>query len=110
MHIEGLTEMVKVEVVVDSTDITFVERLLQAEGVTGWTAVNGLAGFGHGGRHEGRLLFNETGGQSMLISVLPEGRLEGVLAGLRALFERRPGVMFVSPVFVSRAGYFGDGS
>lgn len=106
MQPHDLTPMVKVEVVVDAADLPLVEDLVRAEGATGWTSVPGLAGFGHGGRHEGRLLFNETGGQSMLITVVPEEHLDGLLSGLRALLATRPGVMFVSETHVSRPEYF----
>lgn len=107
--IEGLAPMVKIEVVVDAVDAEFVESLFRAEGATGFTAVEGLTGFGHGGRSQGRLVFNERGGQSLVITVLPEDRVDGVVSGLRAFFETRPGVMFVSPAWVSRPEYFGAG-
>lgn len=101
-----LTPMVKLEVVVDAADLSLVEDLVRAEGATGWTSMSGLAGFGHGGRHEGRLLFNESGGQAMLITVIPEESLDGLLGGLRALLVGRPGVLFVSDTYVSRPDYF----
>jgi len=107
--IEGLAPMVKIEVVVDAADAEFVESLVRAEGATGFTAVEGLTGFGHGGRSQGRLVFNERGGQSLVITVMPEDRVEGVVTGLRAFFETRPGVMFVSPVWVGRPEYFTPG-
>ncbi len=105
-HTYDLTPMVKLEVIVDASDLRLVEDLVRAGGATGWTSLSGLAGFGHGGRHEGRLLFNETGGQSMLITVVPEDRLEELLGGLRALLVGRPGVLFVSETNVSRPDYF----
>jgi len=103
---DALAPMVKIEVVVNASDTHFVEALVRAEGATGFTAVEGLTGFGHGGRHQGRLMFNETGGQSLVITVLPEDRLDGVVTGLRAFFETHPGVMFVSQTWVSRPDYF----
>lgn len=105
----GLTAMTKLEVVVDASDVGFVEELFTAEGVSGWTSLSGLSGFGHHGRHEGRLLFNEQSGPTMLVTVLPDSRLEGVLAGLRAFFDDHAGVMFVSDTFVSRPDYFTAG-
>jgi hypothetical protein len=39
--------------------------------------------------------------------VVPEEKVEPVLAGLRPLFDRYSGVMFVSDVAVSRREYFG---
>jgi len=98
--------MVKVEVIVNAADRSFVETLFRAEDVVGWTALPGLSGFGHGGRHEGRLLFNEQMGQTMLITVVPEAKLEGIVAGLRALLETHAGVLFVSDAYVSRPMYF----
>jgi PII-like signaling protein len=106
MEYPGLTPMVKVEVVVDAGDVDFVEQLLVAEGVTGWTAMPGIAGFGHHGRSEGRLLFNERSGPTMLVAVLGPEHLDGVVAGLRAWLEGHRGVLFVSQVLVSRPEYF----
>ncbi len=110
MMIDGLAPMVKIEVVVNASDASFVEALVRAEGATGFTAVDGLTGFGHGGRHAGRLVFNETGGQSLVMTVLPEDRIEGVVSGLRTFFDTHPGVMFVSQAWVSRPEYFTRGA
>ena len=43
----------------------------------------------------------------MIMAVVPEEKVEPVLAGLRPLFDRYSGVMFVSDVAVSRREYFG---
>jgi PII-like signaling protein len=106
MEHPGLTPMVKIEVVVDASDVDFVERLLAGEGVSGWTAMPGISGFGHHGRSEGRLLFNERTGPTMLVAVLAPEHLEGVVEGLRVWFADHPGVLFVSDVSVSRPEYF----
>ena len=98
--------MAKVEVVVRGTDASLVSNLLASSGVTGYTSVSGVSGFGHHGYHEGRLLFNETDSLALLIAVMPDEHLDAVLAGLRALFEDRSGVMFVSDTYVSRPDYF----
>ena len=108
MERAGLTRMVKVEVVVDADDVGFVEQLFTAEGVTGWTGLTGISGAGHHGRHDGRLLFNERSGPTMLVAVLPRERLDGVVAGLTEHFTDHAGVMFVSETWVSRPEYFGD--
>jgi hypothetical protein len=42
----------------------------------------------------------------MLITVVPTDRAEAIVDGLRKLLEERPGVMFISDVFVSRPEYF----
>lgn len=103
---EGLTPMVKIEIVVDASDAAAVERLLESQGATGWTAVPGLSGFGHHGRRQGRLLFNDTGGQTLMMTVVPSGLAEALVAGIQEILATRPGVMFVSEAYVSRPYYF----
>jgi nitrogen regulatory protein PII len=106
MSRDGLTRMTKVEIVVEGTEAAQVRTLLQEAGVTGYTAVSNVSGLGHRGYHEGRLLFNDQAALALLIAVAPDDRVDAVLAGLRTLFERRSGVMFVSDVWVSRAEHF----
>ena len=103
---EGLTAMVKIEIVVDAEDASAIERLLEGQGATGWSAVPGLAGFGHHGRRQGRTLFNDRGGQTLLMTVVPSGLVEPLVAGIQELLASRPGVMFVSEAYVSRPHYF----
>jgi len=43
----------------------------------------------------------------MIMTVVPEQKVEPILAGLRPLFDRHSGVMFVADVAVSRREYFG---
>ncbi|KAB1118766.1 DUF190 domain-containing protein [Micromonospora aurantiaca (nom. illeg.)] len=103
----GLTRMAKVEVVTRADDVDAVRTLLHASGVSGWTSLSGVSGFGHHGTHEGRLLFNDRAGLVMVIAVLPIERAEPVVVGLRDILAHRPGVMFVSEAWVSRPEYFG---
>ncbi len=102
----GLTSMTKVEVVVRGEDIPSVRELFTATGVSGFTGVSGVSGLGHDGYHEGRLLFNDQEPMTLLITVVPNDRVEALLAGLRTLFADRSGVLFVSEVYVSRPDYF----
>lgn len=101
-----LTPMTRVEVVINGEDAPIVTRLFSEVGATGFTAVPNVSGLGHGGYHQGRLLFNDRNGLSLLIVVLPEERVAALLAGLRALLEHRPGVFLVSETHVSRPEYF----
>jgi nitrogen regulatory protein PII len=103
---EGLTQMTKVEVVVDGSVAPQVLELFREAKVTGYTAVSNVSGLGHGGYHEGRLLFNDQSALSLLITVAPDERVDGLYAGLRTLLEGTSGVMFVSDVYVSRPEYF----
>jgi hypothetical protein len=51
-------------------------------------------------------MFNEMDSLVMLVTVVPQEKVEPILAGLQPIFDRYTGVMFVSDVSVSRAEYF----
>jgi nitrogen regulatory protein PII len=106
MSREGLAKMTKVEVVVSGGDVPAVRDLIEASGATGFTSVSGVSGLGHGGYHQGRLLFNEQDTLALLITVVPDDRASALLEGLRPLLEESSGVMFVSDTYVSRPEYF----
>jgi len=59
---------------------------------------------------EAHFMFSEQESLIMIMAVVPEEKVEPVLAGLRPLFDRHSGVMFVSDVAVSRRDYFGKKS
>ena len=101
-----LTKMARIEVVVDGEHVPTVRDLLLDAGATGYTALHGVAGFGHSGEHAGRLLFNDRNSLSMVISVVPIERVEAVVAGVRSLLDHHHGVVFVSETYVSRPEYF----
>ena len=90
---EGLTKMTKVEVVVSGSEAAAVRQLFEAVGATGFTSLSGVSGLGHGGYHQGRLLFNEQdGARALLISGgARRARRRGLLAGLRPLLEETLG-------------------
>jgi nitrogen regulatory protein PII len=98
--------MVKVEVVVHGEDEPAVADLFRTAGAVGFTAVSNVSGFGHSGYHQGRLAFNDKNALTLLMVVLTPEAVPAVADGLRALFTRRPGVLFVSETFVSRPDYF----
>ena len=101
-----LVRMARVEIVARGKDSASVQDILRSSGVTGWTALSQAGGFGHSGYHEARLLFNDHDALSLTIAIMPDERLDLVLAGLRALFEDRSGVFFVADTYVSRPEYF----
>ena len=102
----GLTPMTKVEVVVGGEDVGRVRAIFERAGVTGFTTVTNVSGLGHAGYHEGRLVFNDHDGLALLFTVTPAESSDALVDALRVLFERRPGVMFVSSTMVSRPEYF----
>lgn len=106
MSRDGLTKMIKVEVVVTGADAPAVRELFQATGATGYTSVSGVSGLGHHGYHQGRLLFNDQATLELLISVVSDDKVDALLAGLRRLLVESSGVMFLSDTYVSRPEYF----
>ncbi len=106
MNATSLTKMIKIEVVVSGSEAPAVRELIQSIGATGYTSLSGVSGLGHGGYHQGRLLFNQQAALELIITVVPEARTEALLAGLRPLLDASSGVMFVTETFVSRPDYF----
>ena len=106
MSAPALTKMTKIEVVVSGSEAPAVRELIQSIGATGYTSLSGVSGLGHGGDHQGRLLFNQQAALELIITVVPESRTDALLAGLRPLLDASSGVMFVTETFVSRPEYF----
>ncbi len=101
-----LTKMTKIEVVVPGSEAPAVRELIQSVGATGYTSLSGVSGLGHHGYHQGRLLFNQQATLELIITVVPDGKTDALLAGLRPLLDASSGVMFVTETFVSRPDYF----
>jgi nitrogen regulatory protein PII len=104
----GLTlhPMKEIKIVIQGDQLKIVTDLLDGTGATGYTIINNISGKGHHGFHEGHLLFNDTSSQVMVFTVIPEGRLDPILAGLTPIFNRHSGAMFVTDVLVSRRDHF----
>ncbi|MFO0775125.1 MAG: DUF190 domain-containing protein [Nitrospiraceae bacterium] len=104
----GLTlhQMKEIKVVVEGDLLKAVTDLLDRVGATGYTIINSVSGKGHHGFHEGHMLFNDTSSQAMVLTVVPEERVEAILAGLGPLFHKHSGAMFVSDVAVTRRDHF----
>jgi nitrogen regulatory protein PII len=105
MPADRLTPMKKLEIVVSGDHVGDVRELL-AEYVSGYTQIAPVSGLGHGGYHEGRLLFNDAAAQALIVTVVQPDALDPLLEGLLPLLERRSGVVWVSDVAVGRAAYF----
>jgi nitrogen regulatory protein PII len=101
-----LTKMTKIEVVVTGNDALAVRELIGSVGATGYTSLSGVSGLGHHGFHQGRLLFNQQATLELIITVVPDNKVEALLAGLRPLLDASSGVMFVTETYVSRPEYF----
>ncbi|MCP9455749.1 MAG: P-II family nitrogen regulator [Nitrospira sp.] len=101
-----LHPMKEIKIVVQGDHLKFVTDLLDRTGATGYTIINNVSGKGHHGFHEGHLLFDDTSSQVIVFTVVPDDRVEPILAGLGPLFDRHSGAMFVTDVAVSRRDYF----
>ncbi len=102
-----LHPMKEIRVIVAGEHRPFVTELLDKIQASGYTIIGNISGKGHHGLHEAHFMFSEQESQVMILAVVPADKVEPILAGLRPLFERYSGVMFVSDVAVSRQEYFG---
>jgi nitrogen regulatory protein PII len=104
----GLTlhPMKEIRVIVSGENRSFVTEMLDKVQATGYTIIGNLSGKGHHGVREAHFMFSEQESLVMVMAVVPEDKVEPILAGLRPLFDRHSGVMFVSDVTVSRREYF----
>jgi len=102
-----LHPMKEIRVVVSGEHRAFVTELLDKIQASGYTIIGNISGKGHHGLRESHFMFSEQESQVMIMAVVPADKVEPILAGLRPLFERHSGVMFVSDVAVSRQEYFG---
>jgi len=101
-----LHPMKEIRVIVAGEQRVFVTELLEAQ-ATGYTVIGNVSGKGHHGVREAHFMFSEQESLVMIMTVVPEEKVEPILAGLRPLFSRHSGVMFVADVAVSRREYFG---
>lgn len=106
MKMDGLTRMIRVEVIVEGDQVALIRDLFQASGARGWTAIPGVSGFGHHGEHAGRLLFNDRGGLHWLFTVVPPDRAEALVGAVRRLLDEHRGVVLVTETYVSRPDHF----
>ncbi|HXF92591.1 MAG TPA: P-II family nitrogen regulator [Nitrospiraceae bacterium] len=102
-----LHPMKEIRVIVAGEHRAFVTDLLDRVNATGYTIIGNVSGKGHHGFREAHFMFSEQESLVMIMTVVPEEKVEPILAGLRPLFERHSGVMFVANVAVSRREYFG---
>ncbi|MEE4377949.1 MAG: P-II family nitrogen regulator [Candidatus Competibacteraceae bacterium] len=98
--------MKRIEIIVKGEKESFVRDLLDQAEVSGYTLIRDIAGMGHHGFHEGRLLFNETASLVLFMAVGPQSIIQSIAEGLRPIFEKNSGVMFFSTVEVVRMDYF----
>ena len=102
-----LHPMKEIRVSVAGEHRAFVTELLDQVKATGYTIIGTMSGKGHHGVREAHFMSSEQESLEMIMTVVPEEKVEPLLAGLRPLFERHSGMMLVTDVSVSRQEYFG---
>lgn len=103
----SLHPMKEIRVIVAGEHRAFVTDLLDRVQASGYTTIGNISGKGHHGVREAHFMFSEQESIEMILTVVPEEKIEPILAGLRPLFERHSGFMYVADVAVSRQEYFG---
>ncbi|MHB8481473.1 MAG: P-II family nitrogen regulator [Nitrospiria bacterium] len=108
----GLTlhPMKEIRIIIQGEHLKFVTDILDTVKAPGYTIIHNISGKGHHGFHTAHPMFNEMDSLVMLMTVVPQEKVELILAGLKPLFDRYTGVMFVSDVAVSRREYFSGSS
>jgi nitrogen regulatory protein PII len=101
-----LHPMKEIRVIVAGEHRAFVTELLDQVKATGYTIIGNVSGKGHGGMHQAHFMFSEQESLEIIMTVVPEEKVNLILAGLRPLFDRHSGVLFVTDVAVSRKEYF----
>ena len=101
-----LHPMREIKIVVQGEHLKFVTDLLDRVGATGYTIINNVSGKGHHSFYESHLFFNDTSSLVIVFTVVPDERVEPILAGLSPLLNKHAGTMFVTDVAVSRREHF----
>ena len=103
----NLSQLKKIEIILDGEHKEFAKDLLDRAGVKGYTIVNNLSGKGHHGFHEGHIMFNEDDVLVMIIAAVPEDLIDTILEGLAPFYNEHSGVVFISDIQVTRMVKFG---
>ncbi|MFQ5992528.1 MAG: P-II family nitrogen regulator [Nitrospiraceae bacterium] len=101
-----LHPMKEIRIVIQGEHVNKITDLLDTIKASGYTIFHNISGKGHHGVHAAHPMFNDMDSLVMLATVVPTGKVEPILAGLKPIFSRYTGVMFVSDVSVSRVEYF----
>ena len=101
-----LHPMKEIKIIVNGEHLTFITEVLDRIKASGYTIFTNLSGKGHSGFHEGHLMFNDECSLQMVLTVVPEEKVEPILSGLKPFLERHSGSLFVLDVGVLRRDHF----
>jgi nitrogen regulatory protein PII len=103
-----LHPMKEIRMIIPGEHLKFATDMLDHLKVTGYTIIRNISGKGHHGLYAAHPMFSEVDSMVMLMTVAVEEKVQPILAGLRPIFDRYPGVLFVSDVAVSRLDHFSE--
>lgn len=104
----NLSQLKKLEIILEGEHKEFATDLLDHAGVKGYTIINNLSGKGSHGFHEGHLMFNEDDVLIMIIAAVPPVLVEPILEGFAPFYSKHSGVVFISDIQVTRLVKFTD--
>ncbi|QPJ62048.1 MAG: P-II family nitrogen regulator [Candidatus Nitronauta litoralis] len=105
---DGLTlhPMKEIKIIIEGEHLHFVTDVLDQIKASGYTIFNNISGKGHGGFHEGHMMFNDTSSLQMILTIVPEEKVEPILSGIKPFLERHSGSLFVLDASVLRPDHF----
>lgn len=96
----------RLELIIESPAVRRAEEVLQDCGVTGWTVIPGISGFGGSTRWSRGTDISESTDMVVVICIGDADVIEPALLRLHKMLDRRIGVLNVSDVRVLRPGLF----
>lgn len=100
------SKKLRLELIIESPALRRAEELLKSAGVTGWTVVPAMSGFGGRTRWSRGTDISESTDMVVLICIADEETLTPALSKMLTLLDKRIGVVNVSEVRVLRPGLF----
>lgn len=101
-----LNTKLRLELIIESPALRRAEDVLKDCGVTGWTVVPAVSGFGGSTRWSRGTDISESTDMVIMICIGDEDVIEPALKRLHTMLARRIGVLNVSEVRVLRPGLF----
>ncbi|MCF8722312.1 nitrogen regulatory protein PII [Nitrospina gracilis] len=101
-----LHPMKEIKIIVEGEHLHFVTDILDRIKASGYTIFSNISGKGHHGFHEGHLMFNDTSSLQMVLTIVPEEKLDPILSALKPFLERHSGGVFVLEASVLRRDHF----
>jgi nitrogen regulatory protein PII len=101
-----LHSMKEIKIVIEGEHLHFVTNVLDEIEASGYTIFNNISGKGHGGFQKGHLMYNDTNSLQMVLSIVPEEKVEPILYALKPFLECHSGSLFVLDTNVLRQDRF----